>query len=41
MNYAYVLAERETKTTAMTNGVSDRGWSLIPLVSISAMITKG
>ena len=38
---ACVLAGRELKTAAMTNGISGRGGGPIPLVSGSAMGTKG
>ena len=41
INYACVLEEREPKTVAMTNGVSDRGGGLIPLVSGNRMGTEG
>ena len=41
INNACVLAGRERKTAAMTNSVSGRGGFPIPMVSISAMGTKG
>ena len=40
INDACVLAGREPKTAAMTNGVSGRGGGPIPLVSGSAMGTE-
>ena len=41
INDTCVMAERETKTVAMTNGVSGRGSGTFPLVSGRSMGTEG
>ena len=41
INDTCVMAERETKTVAMTNGVSGRRGGPMPMVSGSVMGTKG